>query len=313
MYRPNIKVFDCTIRDGGLANNSHFELETVRAVYKACCEAGVDYIELGYRNSTKMFSPQEYGLWRFCDEEVLKRVVDGIEPRDSKISIMQDSHKASVDDVPPKDKSVVDMIRVATYVKDIDKAIRFANNATDKGYQSTINIMAVSHEGSPFLDEALQQIEEETKVLAVYVVDSFGSLYSETIHYLIEKFQMYLKTKEVGIHAHNNLQLAFANTIEAIVLGANLLDATMAGLGRGAGNCLMELLLGFLHNPKYDLRPVLRCVQDSIEPMRQELGWGFDLPYMIVGQLNQHPRAAIKFNDTEPRGNIVRFYDTASE
>ena len=113
--------------------------------------------------------------------------------------------------------------------------------------------------------------------------------------------------KEVGIHAHNNLQLAFANTIEAIILGANMLDATMAGLGRGAGNCPIELLIGFLHNPKYDLRPILKCVQDHIEPMRSKLLWGFDLSYMLTGFLNAHPRAAIKHNACEPRPDIGAF------
>jgi len=315
MYRPKIKVFDCTIRDGGLANNSHFELETVRAVYKACCEAGVDYIELGYRNSAKMLSPQEYGPWRFCDEDVLKRATDGIDPRDSKISIMQDAHKASLDDVPPKDKSVVDMIRVATYVKDIDKAIRFANNATGKGYQSTINIMAVSHEGSPFLDEALQQIEEETKVLAVYVVDSFGALYSETIHYLIEKFQMYLKTKDVGIHAHNNQQLAFANTIEGIIRGANYVDGTLYGLGRAAGNCPLELLLGFLKNPKFNLVPILDVIGKSIIPLRDEIEWGYTIPYMLAGVLDQHPQASMKWVEGggPNKHNYVEFYRQITE
>jgi 4-hydroxy 2-oxovalerate aldolase len=96
---------------------------------------------------------------------------------------------------------------------------------------------------------------------------------------------------------HNNMQLAYANTIEGIILGANFLDATMAGLGRGAGNCPMELLLAFLHNPKYDLRPVLGCVQNHIEPMRAKLLWGYDLPYMLTGMLNQHPRTAIKFKE----------------
>lgn len=115
------------------------------------------------------------------------------------------------------------------------------------------------------------------------------------------------------MHAHNNLQLGFANTIEAIVLGCNFVDATMAGLGRGAGNCPMELLLGFLHNPKYDQRPVLRCVQDDIEPMRKKLKWGFDLSYMITGQLNQHPRSAIKYNATEPKDDIVDFFNTVSD
>jgi len=115
------------------------------------------------------------------------------------------------------------------------------------------------------------------------------------------------------MHAHNNQQLAFANTIEAIIKGANMLDASMAGLGRGAGNCPIELLVGFLHNPKFRLRPILQCIQQYIEPLREKLMWGFDTPYMITGILNQHPRAAIKFNASEDRGNIVKFFDLITE
>ena len=115
--------------------------------------------------------------------------------------------------------------------------------------------------------------------------------------------------KEVGIHAHNNLQLAFANTIEAIISGANMVDGTLAGLGRGAGNCPIELLVGFLHNPKYRARPLLECIEKEIEPMRAKLGWGFDYPYMVTGFLNRHPKSAMEFNESDKRGQIVRFYD----
>jgi 4-hydroxy 2-oxovalerate aldolase len=117
----------------------------------------------------------------------------------------------------------------------------------------------------------------------------------------------------VGMHAHNNPQLAFANTIEAIILGANMLDGSMAGLGRGAGNCPLELLIGFLHNPKYHLRPILQCIRDTIEPMRKDLNWGFDIPYMITGILNQHPRPAMRFNASEDRADIVKFFDMMIE
>ena len=85
----------------------------------------------------------------------------------------------------------------------------------------------------------------------------------------------------------------------------------MAGLGRGAGNCTMELLIGFLHNPKYRLRPILDCVENHIEPMREKLKWGFDLPYLVTGLLNQHPRAAMKFNEADQRGDVLEFYDKA--
>jgi len=313
MFRPQIKVIDCTIRDGGLMNDSHFTLDTVRAVYKAACEAGIDYVELGYRNSKKMFSPDQFGAWRFCDEEQLARAVEGIDKRGTKISVMQDSHKAYPEDVLPKEKSVVDMIRVATYVKDVDKAIRLANSANEKGYETTINIMAISHEMGPFLDEALMQIEEETKVLAVYAVDSFGSLYSETVHYLIEKFQMYLKTKEIGVHFHNNQQLAFANTVEAIIKNANFLDATLYGLGRAAGNCPLELLLGFLKNPKFNIVPILDVIGKDILPLRKEMEWGYTIPYMLVGVLDQHPEEAMKFLQSPQRDNFVDFYKKISE
>jgi 4-hydroxy 2-oxovalerate aldolase len=84
----------------------------------------------------------------------------------------------------------------------------------------------------------------------------------------------------------------------------------MAGLGRGAGNCPMELLLSFLHNPKFRLRPALHCIQQHIEPLREKLKWGFDYPYMMTGVLNQHPRAGMAFNESEHRGDIIRFYDS---
>ena len=164
MFRPEIKVVDCTIRDGGLTNDSHFTLDTVRAVYKAVCDTGVDYVELGYRNSKKMFDPDSFGPWRFCDEEHLRQATDGIERGETKVCVMMDAHKSEPEDILPCAESVVDVIRVATYVKDIDRAILLANTATGQGYRATINIMAISIEGSPFLDEALDQIEAETTV-----------------------------------------------------------------------------------------------------------------------------------------------------
>ncbi len=313
MYRPQIKVVDCTIRDGGLVNDSKFSLETVRTVYKAVCDAGVDYVELGYRNSREFFSDDEYGAWRFCDEEQLRRVVDGIDPGQTKIAIMQDAHKAYADDLLPAEESVVDLVRVATYVRDVDKAIHIANVAGEKGYQTTVNIMAISREGSPFLDEALDQIEDETDALAVYVVDSYGSLYSEEVHYLVEKYQQHIKTKEVGAHFHNSQQLAFANTIESIIKGANYVDGTLLGLGRGAGNCPTELLLGFLKNPKFKLRPLLDGIMRAILPLQGELIWGYHIPYMVMGMMNQHPRDAIKWMGSDQRTDFVEFYRQVTE
>jgi 4-hydroxy 2-oxovalerate aldolase len=218
------------------------------------------------------------------------------------------------EDILPRDQSVIDLVRVACYISQIPMALDMVKDAHDKGYETALNVMAVSTVPERQLDEGLELIAK-SEANSIYLVDSFGTLYSEQVQSLVRKYLHHAKSagKEVGIHAHNNLQLAFANTIEAIVMGANMVDATMAGLGRGAGNCPMELLVGFLHNPKYRLRPVLKCVQEVIEPMRSKLGWGFDLPYMLCGFLNQHPRSAIKYNAAEEKGDIVRFLDTLEE
>lgn len=315
MYRPQIKVIDCTIRDGGLMNDSHFAFETVRAVYKAVCAAGVDIVEIGYRNSKQMFSPEKYGKWRFCDDEVLKKLVDGVETK-TKLAVMQDAHKAIADDLKPKADSPVDVVRVATYVKDIDKAIRLVNNATEKGYETTINIMAISTALERELDEALQQVEEETKINACYLVDSFGALYSEDVDFLVNKFRRFLKTKEVGVHFHNQQQLAYANTIEGIIKNANFLDGTLYGLGRAAGNCPLELLIGFLKNPKFDIKPLFDVISKEIIPLQKTIPWGYAIPYMIVGMLNIHPQAAMELmnlpDDNPDRSNFVKFYEKMS-
>ena len=309
-FRKELKVLDCTIRDGGLMNSSRFDDKTVRAVYDACADAGIDYMEIGYKNSKSIYSPADFGDWRFCDEDAIKRIV-GDNKRDIKISVMADAAKSDYKtELGPKSESLIDMVRIATYIHQIPLALDMIKHCTDMGYETTVNIMAVSTVRESELDEGLEMFGE-SGVGSIYLVDSFGSLYSEQIRYMMAKYMRIAHEygKEIGIHAHNNLQLAFANTIEAIVCGANMVDGTLAGLGRGAGNCPLELLVGFLHNPRYTIRPLLECVETEIEPMRAKLGWGFDYPYMVTGFLNRHPKSAMEYNESDKRGQIVNFYD----
>lgn len=309
MYREQIKVLDCTIRDGGLINNHDFDEVFVRNVYKAVSKAGVDYMEMGYKNSKELFSPKEFGPWKFCDDDVIKKVVDGVKPQ-AKVSVMVDVGRVKLDDVKPAAKSPVDMIRIAAYVKDIDKAIFMSNHFADKGYETTINIMAISRDQGSELDEALHQIEEECKCNAVYIVDSFGSLYQEPVERIVKLARGILKSKEVGFHGHNNQQLAFGNTIEAIIHDANYLDGTVYGIGRAAGNCPLELLIGFLKNPKFDIRPVLDLISNELIPMRGRIEWGYIIPYAISGMMNEHPRAAMALRNSDKKEDYREFYES---
>ena len=311
MFREEIKVLDCTVRDGGLINDHYFDDKFVREVYRAVSESGVDYCEIGYKCSKSIMSPDKFGKWKFCEEDDIRRTIEGIERR-AKLSVMVDVGRVEKDDIMPCDQSIIDMYRVATYVKDTDKAIDLANEAASKGYETTINIMAISKALDNELDEALDQIERESKVQAVYIVDSFGALYSENIQYLTQKYKNFLKTKEVGIHAHNNQQLGYANTIQGIIDGCNYVDGTIYGIGRAAGNCPLELLLGFLKNPKFDLRPILEVISDEFIPLRNKIEWGYIIPYAITGMFNEHPRVAMALRKTEKKDNYKEFFESMS-
>jgi len=307
MFRQEIKVHDCTVRDGGLINNWQFSDELVRSSYRALAEAGVDYMEIGYKASEDMFDRKVNGKWRFCKDEEIRAALDGLDSR-IKLGCMVDIGRVRDEDILQKNDSVFDLIRVACYLKDVDKAIDLAGKIMDKGYETTINIMAVSTNLEKDIDEGLEEIGK-SRVPCVYVVDSFGNMYSEDITFLTKKYLQAMPGKTIGIHTHNNRQLAFANTIQAVIDGANMLDASIYGIGRGPGNCCMELLLTFLKNPKYNVRPILGVIEKYFLPLSREIEWGYIIPYMITGVLNEHPRTAIEWRDSEERDEFVKFYD----
>jgi len=312
-YRPELKVLDCTIRDGGLVNDHQFDDEFVGAVYRACVAAGIDYMEVGYKADKKLFAKDQFGAWKHCDEDDIRRVV-GDNDTELKLTAMADAGKCDWhNDIPRKQDSVLDVIRVAFYVHQVSEAVDMIQDAFQKGFEVTANLMAVSTAQEAEIDQALEVLAE-TPASTIVVVDSFGSLYAEQVEMLVKKYLGCAKAtgKEVGMHAHNNQQLAFANTIEAIIHGANRVDASMAGLGRGAGNCPMELLIGFLRNPKFKIRPIYEVLQNQLRPLREKVEWGPYVEYNITGQLNQHPRSAIAARGGPQRDKYVEFYDALS-
>ena len=309
-YRPDLKVLDCTIRDGGLATDHLFGDDFVKAVYEACVEAGIDYMEIGYKNSAKLFPKDKFGPWKHCREEDVRRIV-GENNTGLKLAVMCDAGKSDwKTEVLHKDESVLDAIRVAFYAHQVAEAVDMINDAVEKGYEVSANLMAVSTNTEQEVDQVLEELVK-TPVHVIVVVDSFGSMYCEQIEILVKKYLGYANAagKTVGVHAHNNQQLAFSNTIEGIIHGANRVDGSMLGLGRGAGNCPMELLIGFLRNPKFKIRPIYKVLQDHLLPLSRKVDWGPHAQYNITGQLNQHPRAAIAAREGDKRDDYVVFYD----
>lgn len=308
-YRPEIRVVDATLRDGGLVNDFFFSDDFVRALYDTNTRAGVDYMEFGYKASKEMFDVDAYGKWKFCDDDDISAIV-GKHERGPKIAVMADVGRCDFrSDIRNREDSPIDLIRVATYLHQIPGAIEMIEDAKNKGYEVSCNIMAISNGQESDIRVALDLLGQ-SPVDIIYIVDSYGSLYPETMARVCD---VYLEAaakynKRLGVHAHNNQQLAFANTIEAVGDGVDYLDATYASMGRGAGNCAMELLLGFLKNPKYKEYEVFKFVEKHMNALKEEgVVWGYDLQYLMTGLLNQHPRTAIAFTK-ENRKDYAEFY-----
>ncbi len=312
--RRDIKVLDATIRDGGLCNNFEFTDEFVTELYKTNVKSGIDYMEFGYKASKNLFKTSDFGKWKFCDEQDIRKIV-GENISDMKIAVMADVGRCDYKtDFLPKNESVIDMVRVACYIHQIPAAVEMVNYLHDLGYETTCNIMAISQANLNQVQDALEMLCESNADV-IYLVDSYGSLYPENA---AELAKTYLAAadgtgKKVGFHGHNNQNLAFANTIETLSYGVSYLDSTAMGMGRGAGNCATELLLGFLKNPKYSLYSLLEFIEKYMIPLKNSgVTWGFDLQYLFTGQLNRHPREAMTFT-AEGRSDYCEFYKSLLE
>lgn len=304
--RRRIKVLDCTIRDGGICNQWDFDHDVVRRVFHALVESGVDYMEVGYKTADGLFDPAAVGPWRFCNEEDLAKV---IEPGKLKIATMVDVGRISPSDIPPASDSIIDVIRIATYAHQMDEALALLNHCLEQGYETFMNVMAVSTLDPSDVDKFLLKLAG-SGVHNVAIVDSFGALFPFHVRYLVHKYMNYLgENIKVGVHFHNNQQQAFANSIAAIDEGVDFVDATLHGIGRGAGNCPLELLLFYLDNPKHEVGPILDLVEE-FAGMRDALRWGYHLPYAISGFYNIHPRSAMERMARADRYQVREMYES---
>lgn len=307
-----IRVVDATMRDGGLVNDFYFEDAFAKALYATNLKTGVDYMEFGYRASKKMFDPKDFGKWKYCADEDIFAIV-GENRTNLKIAVMADVGRCDYsEDIRPRSESPVDMIRVATYVDTIAGAVDMIEHCARMGYEVSCNVMGISRAEEKVLQEALQTLCK-TPVEVLYIVDSYGALFPSDTEHLVALFlEAAQKTgKQIGMHAHNNLQLAFANTILAQEKGARWMDGTYASMGRGAGNCAMELLLGYLEKAgakRYHFKEAIPFLDEHMRALREKgVVWGPDLQYLMTGFYNQHPRKAIAFTK-EGRRDHEAFY-----
>lgn len=287
--RPIVKILDCTFRDGGYINNWKFEKPQVREAYRALSRAGVDYVEIGFRGTEKHFDKKEFGIWRFSIEEDIREVTANIVG--AKIALMADFGKIGKDDFCEAKDSVVKLIRMATHKNTIKEAIKLLEKIKEKGYSVSLNAMGYANYTDGERAD-LMDLVKRSCLDYLCVADSYGSLFPHQIKSLFQPILGELENIKIGFHPHNGLQMAFANSLEAIRCGVHMVDSTIYGIGRAAGNMPTEIIVSYLEKEggiRYNSIPILNIIDKYFVAMQREKTWGYKLPYMLSGMFQCHP------------------------
>ena len=289
-----IQTLDCTIRDGGYVNNWKFDRIIARETYRACSKAGIDVVEIGCRASAKYFDPEKYGPWRFSTDNDIRETLHGIDG--PKISVMGDFGKIEREDFDDKKNSPVDIVRIAAHKNTIHKALSFLDAIKQKGYMVSLQAMAYATYSEPEKKKLLAALKNSC-LDYFYIADSYGSILPNQIEGLFEPVLSLGGGFKAGFHAHNSLQMAFANTLEAMRCGVAIVDCSFYGIGRGAGNLPSEILISYLESKnrnKYNVIPILSAIDEFFITLHKEWQWGYQLSYMLSGMFDLHPDFAKK-------------------
>jgi 4-hydroxy 2-oxovalerate aldolase len=288
-----MKLLDCTMRDGGYVNNWNFSDDFAINCYNSLIESGFDFIELGFINLRDIYNNDICGKWRSIQNDYLKFT-------HGKVCIMIDYSNSNIDLIPNKINSSIDMIRVAFHKYDLENALKLCKKIKKKGYIVCANAMATFNYHDHEL-ELLCKLVSDYNIDYVYIADSYGSLIPDDIdniyHKLVHYFKSYnpLFQYKIGIHLHNNKQNAFANALHCIKLNFDIIDSTILGMGRGAGNLCSELLLSHLNG---NILPILKFADNYVKPLLNKYNnWGYNLPYLISAHFQCHPNYISKLND----------------
>lgn len=274
------KILDCTLRDGGYYTQWDFDKNLVKTYFNTFNSLPVDYLEIGYRSNPM---DKYLGEFFYCPPHVLKYCKENSNKKLVIILNEKDVRPEHVEVLLGPCKGYIDMVRMAIAPDNFERALKLAGAVKKLGFEIGFNVMYMS-DWKEYPD-FLNQIKEVTGLVDYfYMVDSFGGVYPKDVR---ETFQLIRDQTDVsiGFHGHNNLELGLINTLTAIDCGAEMVDATITGMGRGAGNLSTELLLTALNGQgmiDLDFNVLSKVVQPFSE-MQTEFNWGTSLPYMVSG------------------------------
>jgi 4-hydroxy 2-oxovalerate aldolase len=281
----DFKILDCTIRDGGYLVKWDFTREMVRYVYKAVSKSGIDFFEIGYLGLDK----PGINLWKKCLPEDVKYIKEGL--KGSRICAMMDyKDLVEVEVLPPK-KSNLDMLRIALNKDQIDEGIKYLEHIKKLGYTVAVQIMGITSYSEKELKKIIKKINEKRCATYIYIADSYGSLVPNELERIIKIMKSSAECK-IGFHPHNNLQLGLGNALKAIECEVDIIDGTLYGMGRGAGNLPLESLILYLSKiikDKYNVLPLLDIIDRYFLKLKKDIDWGYSLSYLLSGIFECHP------------------------
>lgn len=295
-----INILDCTLRDGGYCNEWRFGFENTRKIISGCLEANIDIVECGFL--TNKISSYDSNVTRFTSLDQISAVIP--KTREGKIFVVMVNYgEYNIEDLPEHDGSSVDGIRIAFHKRNLNEALTLCEQIKAKGYLVFIQAMvSLCYTDQEFLS-MINRINS-FEPYAFYIVDSFGMMKTKDLTRFFYMVEHNLKDNIwIGFHSHNNMQLSYSNaqTLTRMQTNRNLIiDSSIMGMGRGAGNLNTELFLKYLNEnfgTQYDIKPLLSIIDKILNNFYERNYWGYSLPNYISAEHNAHPNYAMYLSD----------------
>jgi 4-hydroxy 2-oxovalerate aldolase len=289
----NIKILDCTLRDGGYINDWNFGERTIKKIIKKLSQSHIDIIECGFIEDINFNRNKTL----FNSIEIIKSY---IEPKNKNVLYvgMIAYPYISIDKISPCDGTSIDGIRLTFHEDEIEEALLYGKQLMDKGYKVFIQPVGTTSYSDASLIELINKVNN-LKPYAFYLVDTLGIMYKNDLLRMFHLLDNNLdKSISIGFHSHNNLQLSFSNAQELLMLHTKreiIIDSTVFGMGRGAGNLCTELVTQYINeniSHLYETLPLLEIYDEHLSKLTDQSQWGYSIPYYLAAVTNCHPNYA---------------------
>lgn len=291
----NIKILDCTLRDGGYINNWNFGVQNIKKIIHNLNQANIDIIECGFlRDDIDNYADDNTNYENF---DSLLNLGDDLFQKNRTYALMMLTEKCDVNKLCSKNQNLIDTIRLSFHKRDMKKGIEDAKKIKEKGYQLFLQPTATMRYNDDELKEFIKICNNEIHPDSVAIVDTFGEMLGTDIIHFSKLFDQYLDSNiTLSFHSHNNIQTAYSNALLFIDNTSEdrniVIDASIYGMGRGAGNLCTELIINYLnkeYNTNYQLYPILEVADSILSDIKKEKYWGYSLEYYLSAINHCHP------------------------